>query len=262
MALPMELMQSLSLAQVTNGRASGDYASGANFNIGPGALLWSALGLKPSKDNFWTWFNEPVPPHIHHYGGDHNSTEVHAMIALLSNGPVGISDRSGFSNDTLIMRLCNADGRLLQPIRTITAMDDQFVYDVFNAKSINIWSTEFGPSDGTTNAEICGHIVLAINMKQDYDLTYESFAPALNGDFMTIIRNWYDYAKCAHGVWAMQSGCVKRVDANSDVLYSLSPQPVIPPMLQSFELLHVIPGVTNTSIVFLGELDKYVSVPQ
>eukprot|EP01084_Bolivina_argentea_P025903 48162_1 len=128
MATPMDLMQSLSLGQVTNGRASGDYAGSDNYNIGPGALLWSALDLKPSKDNFWTSLNEG-PPHYHPSGSDdHNSTEVHAMIAVFSCGPVGISDRSGWSNATLIMRLCNAEGRLLQPSRPITAMDDQFIY--------------------------------------------------------------------------------------------------------------------------------------
>ena len=39
MATPMDLMQSMSLSQVTNGRASGDYAFGGNWNIGMNLLL-------------------------------------------------------------------------------------------------------------------------------------------------------------------------------------------------------------------------------
>ena len=112
MAVPMDLMQSLSLSQVSNGRASGDYAGSNNWDIGPGSIFWSALGLKPSKDNFWTWLNEPVETRNHPNGDDHNSTELHAIIAVLSTGPVGISDRSGYSNATLIMRLCDENGKL------------------------------------------------------------------------------------------------------------------------------------------------------
>eukprot|EP01084_Bolivina_argentea_P025902 48160_1 len=262
MATPMDLMQSLSLGQVTNGRASGDYAGSDNYNIGPGALLWSALDLKPSKDNFWTSLNEG-PPHYHPSGSDdHNSTEVHAMIAVFSCGPVGISDRSGWSNATLIMRLCNAEGRLLQPSRPITAMDDQFIYDVFNSKSINIWSTEFGPYDGMGNVQIYGYIVLAIDMKQNYMLRYDSFKPSLGSGFMTLIRNWHNYTYCNNGTLAIASHCVEIVNANSNSLYTLSPQQVIYPMHESFELIHIIPYVSTSSLVFLGELDKYVSVSQ
>ena len=143
MATPMDLMQSMSLPQVTNGRASGDYAGGSNWNIGAGSLLWSALGLKPSKDNFWTSFLEPVPAGTRVSGTDHNSTDVHAIAAIMSCGPVGPSDRAGWSNATLIMRLCRSDGRLLQPRRPITAINDQFLIRVFNNTGINVWSTEF-----------------------------------------------------------------------------------------------------------------------
>eukprot|EP01084_Bolivina_argentea_P134749 237578_1 len=262
MAIPMDLMQSMSLSQVTNGRASGDYASGANWNIGPGSIFWSALDLKPSKDNFWTSFIEPVPSENHPSGPDHNSTELHAMVAVFSKGPTGISDRSGYSNATLIMRLCRADGRLLQPMRPITAIDDQFVYDVFDGKSINVWSTEFGAYDGRGNVDIYGHIVLAVNMGQNYMLSYDSFTPPLNGNFMTIIRNWHNYTNCENGSLAIQNNCVQTVKENSNMLYTLSPQKVIFPMHESFELIHVIPGVSTSSLVFLGELNKYVSVSQ
>ena len=43
-----------SLLQVTNGRASPDYANSLNTFIGSSSLLFWAAGLRPSKDNFWT----------------------------------------------------------------------------------------------------------------------------------------------------------------------------------------------------------------
>ena len=261
-ATPMDLMQSLSLSQVTNGRASGDYAGGGNWNIGAGALLWSALGLKPSKDNFWTSFNEPYPAEFHPNGNDHNSTEVHAIAAIMSCGPTGIGDGAGYSNATLIMRLCRADGRLLQPIRPITAIDDQFMEGVFNGNSINVWSTEFGALEENDNVNIIGHIIYAIDMKNDYMLTYDSFTPVLDAGFGYIVRNWHNYTNCKNGTLAVQNECVQLVKANSKVLYTLSPQTVIEPMIESFELVQVFIDVSLTEIVFLGELDKYVSVSQ
>ena len=42
------------LLQVTNGRASPDYANSLNTFIGSSSLLFWAAGLRPSKDNFWT----------------------------------------------------------------------------------------------------------------------------------------------------------------------------------------------------------------
>ena len=262
MATPMDLMQSLSLSQVTNGRASGDYAAEGNWNIGPGALLWSALGLKPSKDNLWTSFNEPYPPQFRPFGPDHNSTDVHVIAALMSCGPVGPSDRAGYTNATLIMRTCRADGRLLQPRRPITAINDQFVLGVFNGTGINVWSTEFGPYDTRGNVEIVGRAVYAINMGKNYDLRYDSFSPSLNSNFDYIVRSWYNYTNCKNGSLAIQNGCIKYVKANSKTLYTLMPQKVIPPMHESFELVHILEGVSMSSLVFLGELDKYVSVSQ
>ena len=44
----------LQLDAVTNGRASGDYAGDGNWDIGGSSLLFWAVGMRPSKDNFWS----------------------------------------------------------------------------------------------------------------------------------------------------------------------------------------------------------------
>ena len=83
MAVPYNLMMGLALEQVTNGRASGDYAAQGNWDIGAGAILWASLGLKPSKDNFWTTYPQPLMYGQHPNGDDFGSVIVQSMIALL-----------------------------------------------------------------------------------------------------------------------------------------------------------------------------------
>eukprot|EP00439_Symbiodinium_sp_Y106_P008775 s3369_g1.t1 len=50
MALPSDLLTSLEFRSTTNYRASEDYASKGNFDIGGSSLLAFALDLRPSKD--------------------------------------------------------------------------------------------------------------------------------------------------------------------------------------------------------------------
>jgi len=100
MALPSDLLASLQFNAVTNYRASTDYASGGNWDIGGSALLAYALGLRPSKDNFWTHrplstleSNMPWPAS----GNPGSNCELNTIIATLSTGPVGIADKAGLT---------------------------------------------------------------------------------------------------------------------------------------------------------------------
>ena len=57
-------LQALSLPAVTNGRASGDYQtpSGNLLGYGVNAPFFAAVGIAPSKDNWWSTPNQPQPP--------------------------------------------------------------------------------------------------------------------------------------------------------------------------------------------------------
>ena len=46
---------------------------------------------------------------------------THVLLALLSTGPVGISDAVGATNATLVRRMIRSDGTLLKPARPIVA---------------------------------------------------------------------------------------------------------------------------------------------
>ena len=48
---------------------------------------------------------------------------THVLLALLSTGPVGISDAVGATNATLVRRMIRSDGTLLKPARPIVAVD-------------------------------------------------------------------------------------------------------------------------------------------
>ena len=275
MSVPSNLMSSLSLSQVTNGRASADYADATNFDIGAGSILWIALGLKPSKDNFWTTYPQSYPKTYTPNGHDQKSCETMAIVAILSCGPVGISDKIGNTNKTLIMRTTRQDGRLLQPSRPITALNDQFLLNVFkynNEKLINVWSTETGYKIGESVNNIY-QIILALNLKIEYNLTYNSFEKS-NGIFISninnyIIRNWHEsLIYCGEkyiGQKAIASNCVKFVESQqsmNNILYTFEIQKPIKPSNESLELILLTQANSFDEIVFLGEIDKYVSVSQ
>ena len=66
MGLPSDLLASIPFSQVTNYRASDDYAGSSvtNFNLQTSSLLGFAVALRPSKDVFFSTSNAPVNPYV------------------------------------------------------------------------------------------------------------------------------------------------------------------------------------------------------
>lgn len=92
-------------------------------------LTW-ALGVRPSKDTFWTSNQSDIAvglggcPH----GGcpaDHSNSGavLHTLIALMTTGPVGFSDAAGRTNGTLLAATALQDGTLVQPSRPALPID-------------------------------------------------------------------------------------------------------------------------------------------
>jgi hypothetical protein len=124
MASPADFLQTLTLRNVTSIRTSGDY----RYRIGSGALwawflygnaLARALGLHPYKDVFFSCREgegfgvDPLAP-------------AEALLAALSAGPVGIGDRLGRTDRSLVLRTCRADGVLVKPDVPIAALERCF----------------------------------------------------------------------------------------------------------------------------------------
>ena len=144
------MLASVEIPSVTQARASGDYQQSRSdqwSQLGTTALFAYALGVAPSKDNYWSTSTQTG-----NKWGD-NSTENHsrlqAAVLTITKGPVCPSDKIGDSDRDLIMRSAMDDGRLLQPSRPATQLDMMFVDAVFGtvaaaaaAGSPEIWFAE------------------------------------------------------------------------------------------------------------------------
>lgn len=123
MMQPSDLLMSIQLDYVTNGRASPDYATPDNTFIGHSSLLFMAVGMRPSKDNFWTTDGETSWNGWANLSNPGRNCELNTIVAAMSTGPVGPSDGAGMTNKTRIMHTCASSGMLLQPNRPMTTID-------------------------------------------------------------------------------------------------------------------------------------------
>jgi len=123
MATPADFVLAASLPNVVAIRTSDDY----RFAADP-AFLWTwyltvnrvagALGLRAFKDVFFSGAagDDPID------GDEH--AELEALLSALSAGPVGIGDRLGRTDAEVVLRTCDADGRLRHVDRPVGLIDD------------------------------------------------------------------------------------------------------------------------------------------
>ena len=129
-----DLLASLGKNSLTQARSSIDYALSFdipdrtlnglhNWAAADSAWLFWAVGIAPSKDNFWT---EPGIPPGYQQDSDRvgKDAELNAIAALCSTGAVGIGDwNRGRSNATLLHRLAASNGLLLKPDRPLVPLN-------------------------------------------------------------------------------------------------------------------------------------------
>ena len=117
MSLPLMMLDSVFWPSVTNARLQGDgyVTNGGRYDIFQTSLLYSAVAIAPFVDNVWTTGCQPAWDNA--YGNATCETHSEGLIAIatLGAGPVGIGDRVGFTNASLVNMTCRADGVLLQP---------------------------------------------------------------------------------------------------------------------------------------------------
>ena len=133
-----DLLESLTLPWVTNARASGDYAFCADgWDIGFSAMLHWAVGVRPFKDVMWTTPHQPGSPYQNTTlfpsmykrcldpSGHHAQPNVQldVLVSAFSTGPVGLGDGDGYTDATLALATCRADGILLQAAKPLTPLD-------------------------------------------------------------------------------------------------------------------------------------------
>jgi hypothetical protein len=139
MPLPIHMLESTTMGTVTNARASGDYHPGQdNWFVFHSSVFYDAIGVQPSKDDFWTTMTQPGNPY-----GDNPSEpnwQMQAIVATLSTGPVGPSDMVGATNVTVVMQTCRAgDGLLLRPDVPLKTPDSAFTVAVWGGAGGGVW---------------------------------------------------------------------------------------------------------------------------
>lgn len=255
MAYPRHVMQTVEIPAVTQVRASCDYHPGntdgcrfpyCQWNVGTSSLLAWAVGLAPSKDNFWTVSEQPG----NKYG---NATrepygEMGGVITTYSTGPVAIGDGVGYTDRELVLRSCTeTTGMLLQPSRPATTIDACFHEEAFGggvgpvaAKPRNypVWST---------HTEVGGRKwahVIAILLAAPFELT-PSMLP-LDTDPGTAYIQWTGWGPVSNVSVAGRFG-------------ETSPISLPRCNASDFQLWHAAPVFSN-GLAFLGEPAKWVPV--
>ena len=176
MALPRHMLESTHFQAVTNSRASGDYAAGqGNYDISMSSLFYWAIGVAPSKDDYWTSENQPNPPYS--YNASEPNWQLQAITIALSTGPNGPSDAIGYTNKSLVMSTIRGDGLNLQPDRPATTMDTAFITGIFKTGTgvedlRSTWCAHANHSYRT-------HSILAVSLGSDFTLSYDDFKPHL-----------------------------------------------------------------------------------
>ena len=106
------------------------------------------MRVRASKDNFWT--DCPESDTSGKRTGCEQNAQLVAIVAALSQGPVGFADRIGATNYSVVAPTYADSGVLLHPSRPATAIDSTF-FDGFTGErsaAHSEMSTQCGRSEG------------------------------------------------------------------------------------------------------------------
>ena len=140
-------------------------------------MLYGYAGLRLFHDVAWTYpqylgadaADVPYPA-----GYAQNATELGIVISVLSTGPVGFGDKSGFANASLLLASCARNGVLLKPSLPAAPLDTFFAVapgqrppTPMQAASTEAWqapsfvSIAYAPSGGAEAAEMAAVAAVA-----------------------------------------------------------------------------------------------------
>lgn len=280
MALPSDLMASVQLDSFTNYRCSTDYGIDDssmpleqyddNINIGTSSLFGWALGLRPSKDIFWTRRPDNCrnadpttdPKACGRWGAHTNAgsnCELNAIVATLSTGPVGIADKAGSTNASLISRCIRQDGRILQPDKPATTVDSLLAREQATAPPGMVTATS------TVLGSLAWHYVLSVDVAAPFKLAAGDLYPRMEGAPSTwVLHSWFSGhhpTGCVNGSLAVASGCLAATVASArDIPAIHNTRPImVENDTHTFDLVMLAPVASN-GWAFLGEVGAYVSV--
>ena len=236
-------MHSTLIKAVTNGRATGDDTRRSGTNgliIGLSGMLHFAVGIWPSRDNVWTNSSQSgcgraglcTEPMV----------ETQTLLAVLSGGPYGPSDKADTTNASLVMRSCRSDGVLLRADKPITALDVAFQHSFSAPGSINnVWSTH-SAAGGYRFA-----YVLALNLEAPFPVSVADVWPeAPQGQRYIAYEYWF----------GVERNQFTAVDASSPYNVAACPPPADRRAMCSG--YYIFAPVLPSEWVYLGEPGKIV----
>ncbi len=139
------MLQSSELPAVTQARASGDYHPGENqwHQVGTTGIFAYALGVAPSKDNYWSTTYQPG-----NKWGNANEpyNRLQAAVITLTKGPICPSDAVNKSDKALIMKSSAMDGTLLVPSQPAARLDSAFVGEALGIDGCPVGEAWSAPS--------------------------------------------------------------------------------------------------------------------
>ena len=274
LASATDMLVSLKHPAVIQARASGDYALPPNLNstvpgkntqaIAGSSLLLGALGVAPSKDTLWTNGTQPLT------ASDMNrysyTTQPHvqldAVLAVLSLGPVGISDALGLTDPGLIAQTFRSkdDGTLLRPSRPLSVVDSALINASKGLSSQDVRSTHAsipGSDDEDTHNS---HYLVSWMAVSDASLQPTDLYPVPASNISLAVR---PHIFAPYGD-AQLGGCVDGQQAQPTCMEILAPGvlPIVPAVggtFYNYSLITVYEPYSNGAY-FLGELNKFVHV--
>jgi len=257
---PTDILEALTLPAVVQARASGDYVNKQTnaFDLGGSSLFMGAISIAPSKDTLWT--SSPQPPTSSDTEHSGYTTQPHVqldvVLAVLSLGPVGISDNINYTDVGLISQGFRSptDGTLLRPSRPLSWVDLHFLNATSGLPGNDVRSTHaLVPS--ASGPGYLSHYVVAWATGTDTTLGATDLYPAPAPGSLLAVR---PHVLSPAGP-AQQAGCVDGAVAVPSCV-NLTHTVTIPATgtnLAQLSLTAVYPPVCGGSY-FLGELTKLV----
>lgn len=199
-ATPADVLNSVTMPAVTNFRVSFDFCYGASWDVGVSSLLVWALGKHPSKDTFWTTDNGRAATPGCPWTPDHEApaAPLHLTLALLSGGPVGVSDALGFTDVDLLKSAISADGTLLKANKALTSID-AILSDKPTKPDGHVLATHAG------SPRLSARVFVSFKLKAPYAVPADEFYPPLLHNATYAVRE------------RLGAPCVDRADASTCV---------------------------------------------
>ena len=179
-----------------------------------------SLSLAPFYDVVWTSGKvEPGSPYFDKQAGPQaqfhrTNVELQFLLSALGSGVLGIGDKPGFANRTLIMQAVQDDGVLRKALRPLTPIDAMFGDSRAGVpEGAQIFSTtssfaiDTGAQTDPYETDWLWHHIVGVNISVDFLLGPDDLSPPLTPHLQYVAYDYFNSGGCAHG--APSAGCVQ-----------------------------------------------------